>query len=71
MLTGTVDNPLDILNCRPMGTLQPHESAVFAMRLEPFPEPKAGRQTLVWHLDDGTAKGITARKQLEIGTKSG
>lgn len=71
MLTGTVDNPVDILNCRPMGTLQLQDSAVFAMRLEPFPPPKVGRQTLVWHLDDGTAKGIIVRKQLEVGTKSG
>lgn len=70
MLTGTVDNPSDRLNCRAMGTLQPHENAVFAMHLEPFPHPKAGRQTLAWHLDDGTAKGIIARKQLEIGTNS-
>jgi hypothetical protein len=68
MLTGTVDNPSDLLNCRAMGTLQSQESAVFAMRLEPFPPPKPGRHTLVWHLDDGTAEGIIARKGLEIGT---
>jgi hypothetical protein len=67
MLTGTVDNPSDRLNCRAMGMLQRQENAVFAMRLEPFPQPQPGRHTLVWHLDDGTAKGIIARKELEIG----
>jgi hypothetical protein len=66
MITGSVDNPADTLNCRPMGTLAPGESAVFAMRIDPFPFPSAGSHSLIWHLADGTKSGITARQKLEI-----
>ena len=70
MLTSTYDNPGDFLNCRSVGALAPRGSVVFAMRLQSYPWPKAGPQTLLWHLDDGTAKGITAKGKLEIVAKS-
>ena len=65
-IAGSVDNPSDVLNCRPMGALAPGESALFAMQIDLFPYPSAGQHTLIWHLEDGTKSGMTARLGIEI-----